>query len=157
MPRRVGRLARRRPVSARLGQRERALTALGHTYDTSTSKRGSYGAVIVGAYGQLESGPNWSIPYSFAEGLGTPSSWQGLIGLRYHRVSLSWRYVQYNAGSSTSLVQRLSLGGPLIGYGFRCDDRRHRMRRTTIGLRPTLPALRSEPADRGTAVVRYAG
>jgi hypothetical protein len=104
------------PVS---GNANVQLTALGHTYDTSTSKRGSYGAVIVGAYGQFESGPNWAIPYSFAEGLGTPSSWQGLIGLRYHRVSLSWRYVQYNAGSSTSLVQRLSLGGPLIGYGFR--------------------------------------
>jgi hypothetical protein len=92
---------------------------LGNTFTAGASKKENYNDFIVGTYGHVGLGGHWSIPYYLDAGFGKPNSWQGIIGLQYGGFSLDWRYLQYNAGSSTALLQHLSLGGPVFGYTFR--------------------------------------
>ena len=90
--------------------------ALGGTHTAGVSRKVNYGDFVIGTYGHIGLGGHWSAPYYLDAGFGTPSSWQGIVGVKYGNTSLSWRYLQYNASSSDALLQRLSLGGPMIGY-----------------------------------------
>ena len=91
---------------------------LGNTYSAGASRKENYSAVIAGSYGEIGLGGHWSAPYYLDFGFGAPTSWEYLLGIKYGNLAVSWRYLQFNAGSSTALLQRLTLGGPMIGYTF---------------------------------------
>ncbi len=93
--------------------------AMGNTYSAGAARKDNYGDFIIGSYGQFGLGGHWSAPYYIDYGFGTPSTWQGIIGVKYGQASLSWRYVRYNAGTSTALLQSFSMGGPQFGYTFK--------------------------------------
>jgi hypothetical protein len=90
------------------------------TVSVGVSKSASFGNVIFGSDGDIGLSKHWSIPYYVDVGTGTPSfTWEGFLAAKYGNASLGWRYLQFNAGGDTSLLQRLSLGGPYFGYTLR--------------------------------------
>jgi hypothetical protein len=91
----------------------------GRMYSVGGRNVQNFNDFIVGLYGQVALGGHWSIPYYVDGGFGTPTTWQGIGGIKYGNIELGWRYLQFNAASSTALIQRLSLGGPMLGYTIR--------------------------------------
>jgi hypothetical protein len=89
---------------------------LGNTFTAGASNKSTYGEFIAGFKGQIGLADHLSLPFLVDAGLGTPTSYQFIAAVKYGNFSLGWRYLQFNAGSSTALVQRLTLGGPLLGY-----------------------------------------
>jgi hypothetical protein len=90
----------------------------GNIRSGGVSRKETYGQVIVGTYGHVGLARHLSIPYLIDAGFGPQKSFEYLAGVQYGNVSLNWRYLQRNAASPESLVQRMTLGGPLIGYTF---------------------------------------
>jgi hypothetical protein len=89
----------------------------GQTYSAGASRKDNYGDAILGAYGQLGLGSHWAVPYYADLGTGTPSfTWQAYLGLKYGNFAIGWRHLAYSGGSSTALLQSMSLGGPMLGY-----------------------------------------
>jgi hypothetical protein len=89
---------------------------LGNTFTAGAGRSETYGDFIAGFKGEIGLAPHLSLPFLADAGFGTPTSYQLLGGIKYGNLSLAWRYLQFNAGSSTALVQRLTLGGPILGY-----------------------------------------
>lgn len=92
---------------------------LGNTFTAGAGRSETYGDFIAGFKGEVGLAPHLSLPFLADAGFGTPTSYQYYGGIKYGNISLGWRYLQYNAGSSTALVQRLALGGPMLGYTIR--------------------------------------
>jgi hypothetical protein len=89
---------------------------LGDTHTVGVSQAEHVGDFIVGTYGHVALGPRWSVPFYLDGGFGSPSTWQGIIGLKYGNGILAWRYLRYSASSNEALMQSMSLNGPLLGY-----------------------------------------
>jgi hypothetical protein len=89
---------------------------MGNSISAAGLKRESYSAFILGTYGHVGLGGKWSAPFYVDAGWGTPSTWQGMIGVKYGNTTLLWRHLQYNAASSTALLQGISLDGPALAY-----------------------------------------
>ena len=92
---------------------------MGNTFTAGAGRSETYGDFVAGFKGQIGLADHLSLPFLADAGFGIPSSYQLYGGVKYGNLSLGWRYLQYNAGSSTALVQRLTLGGPMLGYTIR--------------------------------------
>ena len=88
----------------------------GNLASTAGLKREYYSAFILGSYGHFSLGGKWSAPYYIDAGWGPPSTFQGMLGVRYGNTSLIWRHLQYNAGSSAALLQEIRMDGPALAY-----------------------------------------
>jgi hypothetical protein len=85
----------------------------------SASKSATLGDAVVGTYGQFGLGKKWSIPFYLDAGTGDPNfTWQGLLGIKYGQLGLSYRFLDMGNGGS-GLLQALRLGGPQLGYTLR--------------------------------------
>jgi hypothetical protein len=94
--------------------------ANGNGFSAGALRKSTYNNLIVGSYGHVGLGGHWTVPYYVDAGFGPTTSWEGLVGIQYGNLSVNWRYLQYNAASgSDSLLQRLTLGGPMLGYTLR--------------------------------------
>jgi hypothetical protein len=81
----------------------------------SASKNVTLGDAVVGAYGQYGLGKKWAIPYYIDVGTGDPNfTTQGLLGVKYGKLQVSYRYLYY--GGNGAFVQNMRLNGPLVGY-----------------------------------------
>jgi hypothetical protein len=90
--------------------------ANGNMFSGAAARKETYSNFIVGGYGHVGLGGHWSVPFYLDAGFGTPTSWEGIVGVKYGRAALSWRYLQFNAVNNNALLQRLTLGGPMFGY-----------------------------------------
>ena len=89
---------------------------MGNTFSGAVGGKQTVSEFIAGLAGSVDLGGHWSVPYLVDGGWGTPSSWQYIVGLHYGSLGVNWRYLQFNAGSSTALIQSLKLGGPALSY-----------------------------------------
>jgi hypothetical protein len=78
---------------------------------------------VVGIEGHLGLGGRWRLPYHLDVGAGSSElTYQALAGVaygfRWGNLSLTYRYLYFDEGDD-GLVKDLSLGGPVLGAGFR--------------------------------------
>ena len=78
---------------------------------------------VVGIEGHLGLGGRWRLPYHLDVGTGNSDlTYQALAGVaygfRWGNLSLTYRYLFYDEGDD-GMVKDLSLGGPVLGAGFR--------------------------------------
>ena len=78
---------------------------------------------VVGIEGHLGLGGRWRMPYHLDVGTGNSDlTYQALAGVaygfRWGNLSLTYRYLFYDEGDG-GMVQDFSLGGPVLGAGFR--------------------------------------
>jgi hypothetical protein len=82
----------------------------------SASRSSTLGDAIVGSFGQFALGKRWAIPFYADLGTGDPNfTWQGILGIKYGQLGLTYRYLDYSNGSA-GLVQNLRMNGPQLGY-----------------------------------------
>ena len=60
----------------------------------SATKTQKLGDAVIGTYGQFGLGQKWSIPFYLDAGTGDPNfTWQGLSGVKYGNLALSYRFL----------------------------------------------------------------
>jgi hypothetical protein len=90
------------------------------------SETASFVDPIVGFKGNFELGKKWYLPYYFdIGGFGVDSdlTLQALAGIGYHfadwfSMALGYRYLYYDFGDDTELVENVKLYGPTLGFSF---------------------------------------
>jgi hypothetical protein len=91
----------------------------------SVGSRDIVGNLIFGLRGKLALGDGkWYVPYYIDYGTGaTAQSWQAYTGIgratRGGSFLLAFRELNYDFPAATSFVQKIRLGGPLVGYSFK--------------------------------------
>lgn len=92
----------------------------------SASTHDNIGDVVFGFKGKVAVGDGgWFVPYYVDYGVGAPSnnSWQAYAGVekatRGGAFLLLFRDLNYDFAPGASFVQKLRLGGPLLGYTFK--------------------------------------
>ena len=82
----------------------------------SARRSSTLGDAIVGSFGQVALGKRWAIPFYVDLGTGDPNfTWQGILGIKYGQLGLTYRYLDYSNGGG-GLVQNLRMNGPQVGY-----------------------------------------
>lgn len=92
----------------------------------SASSHTNIGDVVFGFKGKVAVGDGgWFVPYYVDYGVGAPSNntWQAYAGVgkatRGGAFLLLFRDINYDFAPGASFVQKLRLGGPLLGYTFK--------------------------------------
>jgi hypothetical protein len=79
---------------------------------------------VAGINGRFAVGSHFFVPYYGDYGAnGALNTWEGLLGFGYGyhsgAVLVAWREIGWNATSPAAIFQKLSLGGPALGWTFR--------------------------------------
>jgi hypothetical protein len=79
---------------------------------------------VLGLNGKIGLGPHFFIPYYGDYGANANLyTWQGLLGFGYGyhsgAVTLAWRQLIFDSTNSAAIFQKLSFGGPALGWTFR--------------------------------------
>ena len=98
----------------------------GWVLSRSFSRRESYIDPIIGFKGKFELGKKWYLPFYFdIGGFGVDSdlTFQAFAGIGYHFVDwfsmvLGYRYLYYDFGDASDLVEDLNLYGATLGFTF---------------------------------------